>query len=123
MSDSDGATSGLVIASAVAAKQLSAQEAVATCLDRIESLNPRVNAFTAVHKDRALARAQAVDQQVHNGQQLPLAGVPFAAKNLFDIEDQITLAGSKINQQNAVAAHRGRWWGASWCAQHGRICL
>jgi len=81
MSDSDGATSGLVIASAVAAKQLSAQEAVATCLDRIESLNPRVNAFTAVHKDRALARAQAVDQQVHNGQQLPLAGVPFAAKN------------------------------------------
>ena len=104
MSDSDGDTSGLDIASAVAAKQLSAQEAVATCLDRIEALNPRVNAFTAVHKDRALARAQAVDQQVQSGQQLPLAGVPFAVKNLFDIEDQTTLAGSKINQQNAVAA-------------------
>ena len=104
MSDSNGDTSGLDIASAVAAKQLSAQEAVATCLDRIEALNPRVNAFTAVHKDRALARAQAVDQQVQSGQQLPLAGVPFAVKNLFDIEDQTTLAGSKINQQNAVAA-------------------
>ena len=104
MSDSNGDTSGLDIASAVAAKQLYAQEAVATCLDRIEALNPRVNAFTAVHKDRALARAQAVDQQVQSGQQLPLAGVPFAVKNLFDIEDQTTLAGSKINQQNAVAA-------------------
>ncbi|MBL6814912.1 MAG: AtzE family amidohydrolase [Pseudomonadales bacterium] len=103
MSNSDGDASGLDIASAVAAKRLSAQDAVATCLARIEALNPRINAFTAVHTDRALARAQAVDQRVQDGQQLPLAGVPFAVKNLFDIEDQTTLAGSKINQQNAVA--------------------
>ena len=103
MSDSDSVVSGLDIASAVAAKRLSAREAVITSLDRIDALNPLVNAFTAIHRDRALARAQAVDQQVQNGQQLPLAGVPFAAKNLFDIEDEITLAGSKINQQNAVA--------------------
>ena len=40
----------------------------------------------------------------HGGQFLgPLAGVPFAVKNLFDIAGEVTLAGAKINRQNAPA--------------------
>ena len=34
----------------------------------------------------------------------PLAGVPFAVKNLFDIAGTVTVAGSKINQDNPPAA-------------------
>jgi len=33
----------------------------------------------------------------------PLAGVPYAVKNLFDIEGMVTLAGAKVNESNAAA--------------------
>jgi 1-carboxybiuret hydrolase len=66
---------------------------VEQALARIEATDGRVNAFTAVLAERALARARAVDAQGLAG---PLAGMPFAVKNLFDLEGLTTLAGSKI---------------------------
>jgi len=73
-------------------------------LTRIARLNPAINAFTAILKERALAKAQAIDQTRAQGGPLgPLAGVPFAAKNLFDIAGLPTLAGSKINRERAPA--------------------
>ena len=63
---------------------------------RIAALNPALNAFTAVTAERARARAKAVD--AGDKKRLPLAGVPFAVKNLFDIEGLATVAGSKINR-------------------------
>jgi aspartyl-tRNA(Asn)/glutamyl-tRNA(Gln) amidotransferase subunit A len=68
-------------------------------LARIRERDPLLNAFTAVTEQRALARARALDKAQANGGKLgPLAGVPFAVKNLFDIEGLPTLAGSKINR-------------------------
>jgi amidase/aspartyl-tRNA(Asn)/glutamyl-tRNA(Gln) amidotransferase subunit A len=61
----------------------------------IASTDGRVNAFTAVLAERALARAEQLDRQ---GRALPLAGMPLAVKNLFDIEGLSTLAGSKIER-------------------------
>jgi amidase/aspartyl-tRNA(Asn)/glutamyl-tRNA(Gln) amidotransferase subunit A len=61
----------------------------------IASTDGRVNAFTAVLAERALARAEQLDRQ---GRALPLAGRPLAVKNLFDIEGLSTLAGSKIER-------------------------
>ena len=63
------------------------------------ALDGRVGAFTDVVADRALAKADAVDRAgpVAAG---PLAGAPFAVKNLFDLAGVTTRAGSAINRDN-----------------------
>jgi len=73
----------------------SAAQAVRRSLERIGATDARVNAFTTVLAERATARAQHVDRQGADG---PLAGVPFAVKNLYDIAGVTTLAGSKIER-------------------------
>src|SRR5262249_45467393 len=60
------------------------------------------NAFTDVLANRARQRATAVDAAKKKG---PLAGVPFAVKNLFDVKDLPTRAGSKINRERPPASH------------------
>jgi len=87
------------IATAVAAGRASALKIVEAALARIRARDPLINAFTAVTEQRALHRARALDEARERGQRLPaLAGVPFAAKNLFDVVNLPTLAGSKINR-------------------------
>ncbi|MFY7941041.1 MAG: amidase family protein, partial [Burkholderiaceae bacterium] len=84
---------------AVAAGQCSAVDFCEAALLRIKATDERVNAFTATTVARALADAQAIDQRRARGEVLPpLAGLPYAVKNLFDIEGVVTLAGSKINR-------------------------
>jgi AtzE family amidohydrolase len=78
---------------------MSAEEVVSSFLQRIDTLNPALNAFTDITAERALTRARAIDASRAAGAALgPLAGVPFAAKNLFDITGLPTRAGSKINR-------------------------
>ena len=84
---------------AIASGQLSAAEACEAAIARIEATDPQVNAFTDRTLDRARAEAAAVDQRRARGDTLPpLAGLPYAVKNLFDIEGLTTLAGSKVNR-------------------------
>ena len=93
------------IAAAVSRGTASAREVVAASLARIERSRV-LNAFTSVVGERALARAEAIDQAPKNGRALgPLAGVPFAVKNLFDVAGIPTVAGSKINRAYPPAAH------------------
>ena len=82
-------------------KLVTHRETVASTLARIDALNPTLGAFTAVTRERALARADALDRGEVSG---PLAGMPFAVKNLFDVEGVPTLAGSKINRDHPPAA-------------------
>jgi AtzE family amidohydrolase len=92
----DSATS---IAAAVTAGRVSATQIVEATLARIRERDPLLNSFTAVTERRALACAQALDAARAKGEKLPpLAGVPFAVKNLFDVAGLPTLAGSKINR-------------------------
>jgi AtzE family amidohydrolase len=90
-------TTAAEIAAAVMSGRTSALSVIDETLTRIEVLNPTLNAFTAVIAERAVAKARAVDA-VRDKSCLPLAGVPFAVKNLFDIEGVVTVAGSKINR-------------------------
>lgn len=84
---------------AVAAGELSAHEACMAAIGRIERSNGRVNAFTDATFERALAEASAVDDRRARGELLPpLAGLPYAVKNLFDVEGVTTLAGSRVNR-------------------------
>ena len=73
---------------------------VQDALARIAKRDPVLNAFTDVLAERALERARAVDASKEKG---PLAGVPFAVKNLFDVKGLPTRAGSKINREHAPA--------------------
>src|SRR5216684_2225575 len=91
------------IAAAIESGEASALAVVEAALTRIERLNPKVNAFTAIVAERARAKAKAIDARRAGGAG-PLAGVPFAVKNLFDVKGLVTVAGSKINRDNAPAA-------------------
>ena len=91
-------------AQAVASGQQSAAEVLAVCIARIEATDKRVNAFTGTRFAAARAQAARVDAQRARGETLgPLAGVPFAVKNLFDIAGEVTLAGSKVNRSHPPA--------------------
>jgi 1-carboxybiuret hydrolase len=87
------------IAGAVRGGDIRAAEIIEATLAAVRMRDPVLNSFTEVTDGRARARASAIDAQRANGKLLgPLAGVPFAVKNLFDIEGLPTLAGSKINR-------------------------
>ena len=96
--------SAQAIAAAVGSGKASAREIVQETLVRIEARNGALGAFSDVTAARALATADAIDAARARGAILgPLAGVPFAVKNLFDIEGLSTRAGSKINRDHAAA--------------------
>src|SRR6266581_2840011 len=115
----DGATSALAIAAAVRAGKTRARDVVGGALDRMAARDGALNAFTRVLGDAALADADTVDRRLAKGDDPgPLAGVPFAVKNLFDVAGLPTLAGSKINaglppaERDATAVARLRAAGA-----------
>ena len=92
-------------ARAVASGAVSALDVTQATLARIEARNGAVNAFTAIVGDRARRRAADLDAARAAGQPLgPLAGVPFAVKNLVDIAGLSTVAGSKIERDAPPAA-------------------
>jgi len=94
----------LQIAADVAAGKTTATEAVEQSLAVIGAKNAHLRAFTDVTAARARAGASAIDAAKVTGKPLgPLAGVPFAVKNLFDIEGLPTRAGSKINREHPPA--------------------
>jgi 1-carboxybiuret hydrolase len=93
------------IARAVTSGETSAAAVVDAALARITERDPILNSFTAVFADRARTLAQEIDVAHAKGRALgPLAGVPFAVKNLFDVAGLATLAGSKINHNRPPAA-------------------
>lgn len=79
---------------------MSAVSEAKAALTRIADAQSRLNAFTEVTAERALAQAARVDQGAGAG---PLSGVPFSVKNLFDIVGVRTLAGAKINRDHPPA--------------------
>jgi AtzE family amidohydrolase len=92
------------LAAEVTAGRLKTLEIVEVTLARIRARDPLLNSFTAVTEERARERARALDEARASGKPLgPLAGVPFAVKNLFDIAGLPTIAGSKINREKEPA--------------------
>jgi aspartyl-tRNA(Asn)/glutamyl-tRNA(Gln) amidotransferase subunit A len=92
------------IAAAVAEGAVSAVAVTEAVLSRIDRANGLINAYTEVTAERALRAARAQDTAVARGQPVgPLAGVPFAVKNLYDVEGLTTRAGSRINRDRPPA--------------------
>ena len=92
------------IAAAVARGPASATVVIETALAAIARHNPAVNAFTDVMAERARTTAARLDAALAAGEPPgPLAGVPFAVKNLYDVAGLPTRAGSRINRDNQPA--------------------
>lgn len=99
MSETPAFMSAADIAQAVSHRKLTALAATEAALARIAAHDKVLNSFTDVTADRARTKARAIDAAIAAGQPVgPLAGVPFAVKNLFDVQGLSTRAGSKINR-------------------------
>ncbi len=93
------------MAAEVRARRVTARDLLASALERIQARDAQINSFTALVAESALRDAEAVDADMRAGKVVgPLAGVPFAVKNLFDVAGLTTLAGSKINAERPPAA-------------------
>lgn len=88
----------------VRSRQISAREVTASALEAIRQYDPALNCFTGM-LGSAIADADAVDRRIFRGEDPgPLAGVPFAVKNLFDVAGITTSAGSKIHAEKPPAS-------------------
>ena len=82
-------------------REITATRLVADCLDRIKALNPTLNAFHLTCAERALEQARLADQALGDGISFgPLHGIPYAAKDLFDVAGLPTAAGCSLLAQN-----------------------
>jgi Asp-tRNA(Asn)/Glu-tRNA(Gln) amidotransferase A subunit family amidase len=112
----------LELAAEVRARKVTARAVTEAALDRVARHNSAVNAFTTVLTRRALAEADALDARIGAGEALgPLAGVPFTAKNLFELAGIPTIAGSKI-RRTAPPAMRDAFL-VRQLSRAGAICL
>jgi aspartyl-tRNA(Asn)/glutamyl-tRNA(Gln) amidotransferase subunit A len=92
------------IASAVRAGRISALSVLEDALVRIDA-GAALGAFTDLCTERARAAAASIDAKVAAGEDPgPLAGVPVAVKNLYDIKGLTTRAGSRINRSHPPAS-------------------
>lgn len=89
--------------------EVSAGEIATASLERIRLANPALNAFIEITGERALSEARLLDAaRKHGASMLPLAAVPYAVKNLFDVEGITTLAGARLYAHNPPARRDGK---------------
>jgi len=82
-------------------KSISCRELVEFFLEKIETENPKINAFLTVCRDEALGQAKEIDEEIaKNGSEAfigkPLLGLPIALKDIFSTKGVKTTAASKV---------------------------
>ena len=98
MSDlaSDPYASIMKLSKAFRNKSVSPSEVMEAQLVRIEAIDPKLGSYQSVYGDAALAAAKEADTAIANDQRLgPFHGIPFALKDIFELEGQITTCGSR----------------------------
>ena len=76
--------SGRELGAMIRSKQVSPLEIVGAFLDRIEKLNPKVNAFITILRDEALTKARQAEREIQAGRYIgPLHGLPYAPKDIL----------------------------------------
>ena len=74
-------------------------------IERIDRLDPKLGAFRTVTRERALGEARAAEAALRAGQDLgPLHGIPYVAKDLFNVKGEATMAGTRLLEDNVADA-------------------
>ena len=85
-------------------KEVSPVELTRVCLERIEKLNPTLNAFITVTAESALAEARVAEGEISRGEwRGPLHGIPIALKDLIDTAGVRTTAASELYKDRIPA--------------------
>ncbi|MEQ1828861.1 MAG: AtzE family amidohydrolase [Pirellula sp.] len=111
--------SAVTLAERIRRREFTAQSVVESVLQNIDRYNSHYVCFTRVFSEQALADAKEIDRRIQSGSDPGVfAGVPFGAKDLFDIAGYPTTAGSRIRsnvypaKQDAEAVARLKRAGA-----------
>ncbi|MGA3327606.1 MAG: amidase, partial [Terriglobia bacterium] len=110
--------SAVATAAAIRKKEISAREIVRASLERIEEVNPRLNAVVQMDAEQALEEADAADQALARGDAVgPLHGVPFTLKDAIEAKGLICTGGTEgrahyVPDEDAVVVKRLRDAGA-----------
>jgi len=80
----------------LAQKKISSVELTQLHLDRIARIDPVLNAFITIDRERSLAQARAADALIAAGKAQPLTGIPIAHKDIFCAKGWLTTCGSKM---------------------------
>jgi aspartyl-tRNA(Asn)/glutamyl-tRNA(Gln) amidotransferase subunit A len=84
------------LSSQLATRKISSVELTRLYLDRINSLNPDLNAYVTLNAETTLAQARAADTRLAQGKGEALTGIPFAQKDIFCAQGWRTTCGSKM---------------------------
>jgi amidase len=87
----------------VRAGEVSPKELVQLCLDRIERLDPQLNAFRKVFAERAPLEAEQAEARLKAGEERPLLGVPIAIKDEVDVAGEVKMNGTDAFTEPATA--------------------
>jgi amidase len=110
--------SALALGRAIRARRVSSAEVVDVYLQRIDQVNPAINAVVQRIDERARAEARTTDAALARGETGgPLHGVPFTAKDIFDVAGVVSAAGLQeragyVPNHDAVVVARMRGAGA-----------
>jgi len=78
-------------------KEITSLELVTSCLNRMEEMEPTINAFTFINKDDALKQAENIDNRRSKGEKLgKLAGIPYSLKDVYNTKGLPTTSGSAM---------------------------
>jgi len=111
-------SSATAIAEGIKRKRISSEEITKIFIDRIQEVNPKINAVVQLAAPQALALAREADQKLANGNDLgPLHGVPITIKDSFDTAGIISTAGTLgrtkyVPEEDAVVVKRLKQAGA-----------
>jgi amidase len=95
-----GLLSALDLRRLILAREISPREAAAACLARIRALDDRIRAFVTIDEEMVMAMADGVEERLQAGASLPLAGIPFALKDLTDTAGLRTTCGSRLREHH-----------------------
>jgi aspartyl-tRNA(Asn)/glutamyl-tRNA(Gln) amidotransferase subunit A len=107
-----GVAPARALAARVAARERRAVDVAREAIARLEAVNPALNAIVGFDPVATLAEAAEVDRRLYAGETLPMAGVPFTAK------DNLWVGGRRVTQGSALfdgfVAPRDAWAVARW---------
>ena len=99
----------------------SVKELVTDFIDKVNNLNPKINAFTTITKEKALQQAEFIDKQITDNSKLPLlSGIPISIKDNLCTKGIITSCSSNM-LRNFVAPYESTVTKNLW--REGAICL